>query len=148
MASLATENSFDGSIVRGISHDNLFHLLFEGFTTAVTHYNCLYFFNSHSLEMRVLSVADGTSVPLASLQEVENYIQVPYLEDRDIRQSYFRVQFINIDIDKTSFLNILSHYQRSCRSLNHQHRSEIINKKKEEVSLSRFGNQKNVKLSK
>ena len=89
MASLATENLFDGSIVRGISHDNLFHLLFRGFAIAVIHYNCFYFFNSHSLDMRVLSVADGTSVQLASLQEVENYIQVPYLEYRDITTIIF-----------------------------------------------------------
>ena len=82
--------------------------------------------------MRGLCIADGSSVLLkfASLLEAESYIQVAYLEYRDTEQSYFRLQFLNIDIDRSSCLSIVSHYQKFCRRLNHQHRSEIINEKR------------------
>ena len=67
-----------------------------------------------------------------------------YLEYRDIQQSYFQVQFLNPEINRNICLTILSHYQRICRRLNHQHqhyqricrrlnhqdRSEIINEKR------------------
>ena len=82
--------------------------------------------------MRGLSNADGTSVLLkfASLLEGDSHIKVVYLEYRDILQSCFQVQILNIDVDRSSCLNILSHYQRFCRRINHQHGSEIINKKR------------------
>ena len=82
--------------------------------------------------MRGLSNADGTSVLLkfASLLEGDSHIKVVYLEYRDILQSCFQVQILNIDVDRSSRLNILSHYQRFRRRINHQHGSEIINKKR------------------
>ena len=93
--------------------------------------------------MRGLSNADGTSVLLkfASLLEGDSHIKVVYLEYRDILQSCFQVQILNIDVDRSSCLNILSHYQRFCRRINHQHGSEIINKKRrskfDEAMISR-----------
>ena len=80
--------------------------------------------------MRGLRNAYGTSVLLkfASLLEGDSHIKVVYLEYRDILQSCFQVQILNIDVDRSSCLNILSHYQRFCRRINHQHGSEIINK--------------------
>ena len=64
--------------------------------------------------MRGLSIADSTSVlsKFPSLLEVESYIQVPYLEYRNIQ------------------LSILSHYQMLRKRLNHEHRPEIINEKR------------------
>ena len=55
--------------------------------------------------MRWLNIADSTSVLLkfASLLEVESYVQVVYLEYRDIQQSYFQVQSLNIDVNRNSF---------------------------------------------
>ena len=54
--------------------------------------------------MRWLNIADSTSVLLkfASLLEVESYVQVVYLEYRDIQQSYFQVQSLNIDVNRSS----------------------------------------------
>ena len=82
--------------------------------------------------MRGLRNAYGTSVLLkfASLLEGDSHIKVVYLEYRDILQSCFQVQILNIDVDRSSCLNILSHYKRFCRRINHQHRSEIISKRK------------------
>ena len=55
--------------------------------------------------MRWLNIADSTSVLLkfASLLQVESYVQVVYLEYRDIQQSYFQVQSLNIDVNRSSF---------------------------------------------
>ena len=80
--------------------------------------------------MRGLSNADGTSVLLkfASLLEGDSHIKVVYLEYRDILQSCFQAQILNIEVVRSSCLSILSHYQRFCRRINHQHGSEIINK--------------------
>ena len=80
--------------------------------------------------MRGLSNADGTSVLLkfANLLEGDSHIKVVYLEYRDILQSCFQAQISNIEVVRSSCLNILSHYQRFCRRINHQHGSEIINK--------------------
>ena len=82
--------------------------------------------------MQGLSNSSGTSALLkfASLLEGDSHIKVVYLEYRDILQSCFQVQILNIDVDRSSRLNILSHYQRFCRRINHQHGSEIINKKR------------------
>ena len=89
--------------------------------------------------MRGLTIADGTLelFKLANLLEVAGYIQVAYLEYRDIQQSYFQVQFLNTDINRSSCLSILSHYQRFCRRLNQQHRSEIINEKRGTANIKR-----------
>lgn len=78
-------------------------------TAAIQHNNFFYLFASYSRVMRGLSIADGTSVLLtfASLLEVENYIQVAYLEYRDIKQSHFQIQFLNIDIDRSSYFSII-----------------------------------------
>ena len=82
--------------------------------------------------MQGLSNSSGTSalLKLASLLEGDSHIKVVYLGYRDILQSCFQVQILNIDVDRSSRLNILSHYQRFCRRINHQHGSEIINKKR------------------
>ena len=82
--------------------------------------------------MQGLSNSSGTSALLkfASLLEGDSHIKVVYLEYRDILQSCFQVQILNIDVDRSSCLNILSHYERFCRRINHQHRSEIISKRK------------------
>ena len=64
--------------------------------------------------MRGLSNADGTSVLLtfASLLEGDSPIKVVYLGYRDILQSCFQAQILNIDVDRSSCLNISSHYER------------------------------------
>ena len=79
-----------------------------------------------------MSNADGNSVLLksGSLLKVDNHTKVVYLEYRDIRQSFFQVQISNIEVYRTSCLSSLSHYQGFCRRINHQHRSEIINRKR------------------
>ena len=79
-----------------------------------------------------MSNADGNSVLLksASRLKVDSHIKVVYLEYRDIRQSFFQVQISNIEVYRSSCLSNLSHYQRFCRRINHQHRSEIINRKR------------------
>ena len=57
-----------------------------------------------------LCVAEGTSVLIKfeSLLEMERYAQVVYLGHKDKIQSYFQIQLINVDIDRTTGLNILS----------------------------------------
>ena len=82
--------------------------------------------------MQGLSNSSGTSALLkfASLLEGDSHIKVVYLEYRDILQSCFQAQISNIEVVRSSCLNILSHYQRFCRRINHQHGSEIINKKR------------------
>ena len=70
--------------------DEFMLLLFmDGFTTALMkHHNRFYLFDSHCRDSRGLSVVDGTSV-LMIFFEVENYIQVFYLECHSMEQFYF-----------------------------------------------------------
>ena len=61
----------------------MFLLFMGGFTTALMkHHNHFYLFDSHSRDSRRLSVVDATSVLMkfSDFFEVENYIQVFYLE--------------------------------------------------------------------
>ena len=69
-------------------------------TAIVPKENKFYLFDSHSCDGRGFCVSDGTSVLLRfrNLSEVERYIQVAYLEFRDIQGLYFQLQFIKIDI--------------------------------------------------
>ena len=53
-------------------------------------------------------------------------MNVIFKQFEDNIQSYFQIQFINADIDRTTGLNILSHYQKSNRRLNYQNSSESI----------------------
>ena len=76
----------------------MFLLFMGGFTTALMkHHNHFYLFDSHSRDSRGLSVVDGTSVLMkfSDLFEVENYIQVFYLDCHNMEQSYFQLQFIH-----------------------------------------------------
>ena len=108
-----------------------------GFATAVIqHNNFFYLFDSHSRGVQWLSIADSTSVlfKFTSILEVESNIHVTYLQYRDIQQSYFQVQFLNIDINRSSCLSIISHHQRFCRN-HHLQKSSMEN---EEVNLRRY----------
>ena len=59
-------------------------------------------------------MVDGTSVLMtfSDLSEVENYIQVFYLECHSIEQSYFQLQFIHFSICRELQLDILSCVKR------------------------------------
>ena len=61
-----------------------------------------------------------------TFSQIESYFHVACLEYQGIQQSYVQFQFTNVNIDTTSSLNILSHYQRALGRLNHQNKSEII----------------------
>ena len=62
--------------------------------------------------MHGLYILNGRSVLIKFeiLLEIESYIQVNYLEFKDKMQSYFEIQFINIDIDRTQ--NCQNSYER------------------------------------
>ena len=129
IATLADGDPFLRSLFRGYS-DNLCLLLIAGYTTAILqHNNLFYLFDSHSRDMNGLCIADGKSILMKfeSLLEIEQYIQVIYLEYKDKSQSYFQVQFINVDIDANVGHNILSYYQKVNRRLNYQKSAEKIN---------------------
>ena len=77
----------------------------------------------------------------------ERYIQVVYLEYKDKMQPHFQIQFKNVDIDKTTGLNIVSHYQKVKRSW-------IIKKaltgsmKLDKIKIEKVAKQKNMILLK
>ena len=77
----------------------------------------------------------------------ERYIQVVYLEYKDKIQRHFQIQFKNVDIDKTTGLNIVSHYQKVKRS-------RIIKKalrgsmKLDKINIEKVAKQKNMILLK
>lgn len=91
----------------------MFPLFMAELTTAVLrHNNFFYLFDWHSSDMHGLYVLNGRSVLIKFeiLLEIESYIQVNYLEFKDKMQSYFEIQFINIDIDRTQ--NCQNSYER------------------------------------
>ena len=90
-ASLIPGDPFLRTYVPGHNVDD-FLLFISGFTIAViTKGPNFYLFDSHSRDHRGLSVPDGTSVLLRfkDLFEIEKYIQVAYLEYRDLQHSSF-----------------------------------------------------------
>ena len=114
----------------------MFLLFMVGFTTALMkHHNHFYLFDSHSRDSRGLSVVDGTSVLLkfSDLFEVENYIQVFYLECHSMEQSYFQLQFIHFRICRELQLDILSCAKRVTRRLNYQEKSTNLQSKRKEI---------------
>ena len=90
-ASLIPGDPFLRTYVPGHNVDD-FLLFISGFTIAViTKGPNFYLFDSHSRDHRGLSVPHGTSVLLRfkDLFEIEKYIQVAYLEYRDLQHSSF-----------------------------------------------------------
>ena len=94
------------SIVRG-NNKHMFLLFLAELTTAALQHNVFFYvFDSHSGKIHDICVAYGTSalIKFGSLLEIERYVQVVYLEYKDKIQSYFQIQFINVDIDRTTGL--------------------------------------------
>ena len=111
----------------------MFLLFMGGFATALMkHHNHFYLFDSHSRDSRGLSVVDGTSalIKFSDLFEVENYIQVFYLECHNMEQSYFRLQFIHFSICRELQLDILSCAKRVRRRLTYQGKSTNLQSKR------------------
>ena len=74
-------------------------LFMDIFTTAIIlKRNYYYLFDSHSRNEREVSIADGTSVfmKFSDLFEIENCIQVAYLESRARHQAYFKMSDLNM----------------------------------------------------
>ena len=67
--------------------------------------------------MRGLSIADGTLglLKFASILEAGSYIQLTYIEYKDIQHLVFNVKFLNVDISRSSYLSIPPRYQKFCR---------------------------------
>ena len=91
---LATQTNGDSILWDVLTWDvtTLFLLFMESFTTAIIlSRSCYYLFDSHSSDERVLSIVDGTSVLMKfnDLFQIEEYIQVAYLEYRDSQQACF-----------------------------------------------------------
>ena len=109
IASLREMDPFLRSIVP-VNTEVSFLLFMGSNTTAlVTYGSSVYLFDSHSRDERGLTVADGTSVLLKfkNLLEVEKYMQVTYLEYRDIQRMYFQLQFVCINFDNIVRTNII-----------------------------------------
>ena len=69
------------------------------FTVAVILYNDSYcLFDSHSRNQHGQMFVNGQSVSLklSQLSDLEKYIQTIYLLQRNQRQTYFQVQYINV----------------------------------------------------
>ena len=114
----------------------MFLLFMGGFTTALMkHHNHFYLFDSHSRDSRGLSVVDGTSVLMkfSDLFEVENYIQVFYLECHSMKQSYFQLQFIHFSICRELQEDILSCAKRVRQRLTYQEKSTNLQSKRKET---------------
>ena len=90
--------------------------------------NFVYAFDSHSIR-------NGWSVLLTfrNVFEIENYIQIAYLEFTDKQQLYFH---------KTEAINTLSifcKYKNSIRRINYQSNSTIICKRNSEIYYEKIG---------
>ena len=87
MVSLFSEDLFQILVMSSCSY-----CLWCGFTTALMkHHNHFYLIDSYSQDSRGLIVVDGTSVLMkfSDIFEVENNIQVFYLECHSMEQPYF-----------------------------------------------------------
>ena len=76
-------------------------------------------------DSRGFSAVDGTSVSMnvSDLFEVENHIQVFYLECLSMEQSYFQLQFIHFGICRELQLDILCCAKRVRQRLTYQEKS-------------------------
>ena len=113
-----------------------FLLFVGGNTTAIVpRKNKFYPFDSHSRGGRGFCVSDGTSVLLRfhNLSEVERFIQVAYLEFRDIQRLYFQLQFVKIDITSSMKSAIKLNYKRIRK--NHQKKNKIASSNSRETQI-------------
>ena len=80
-------------------------------------------------------MVDGTSVLMkfVDLFEVENHIQVFYLECHSMEQSYFQLQFIHFGICRELQLDILSCVKRVRQRLTYQEKSTNLQSKRKET---------------
>ena len=84
-------------------------------------------------------MVDGTSVLMkfVDLFEVENHIQVFYLECHSMEQSYFQLQFIHFSICRELQLDLLSCAKRVRQRLTYQEKSTNL-QSKEKKHLQKF----------
>ena len=80
-------------------------------------------------------MVDGTSVLMkfVDLFEVENHIQVFYLECHSMEQSYFQLQFIHFSICRELQLDLLSCAKRVRQRLTYQEKSTNLQSKRKET---------------
>ena len=88
MATLAAADIFLLSVVQGNNEPMFLLFITELTTTVLQNNNFFYLFHSQCRNMYGLCVADNTSVLIKfeSLLEIERYIEVVYLEYKDITQ--------------------------------------------------------------
>ena len=89
--------------------DNILFLLFVGGNvTAMSLQKFFYVFDLHSRDKKELNIPNGPSVLLKFryIFEIENYLQVAYLEFRFKQQMYFQAQFIRLRTEAADILSI------------------------------------------
>ena len=71
-------------------------------------------FDSHSLDERGLSIVNESSVLLKFkyLIEHEKYIQIAYLQYRDIQNMYIQIQFVSINIEESIRKSMYIYYRK------------------------------------
>ena len=140
IAHLRNGESFLRRSVPNTGDEFMFLLFMGGFTTALMkQHNHLYLLNFHSRDSRGFSAVDGTSVSMNVyyLFEVENHIQVFYLECHSMEQSYFQLQFVHFSICRELQLDLLSCAKRVRQRLTYQEKSTNL-QSKEKKHLQKF----------
>ena len=81
-----------------------------------------------------------------NLCELENYLQVAYLEYRDRQQAHFQLQFVEVNVGSNEKVDIYSQYVRTVRLAHDQEYSADICKKQKEYYTSLKGSPRNIKM--
>ena len=106
-----------------------FLIFITGYTVAIVPMgNKFYLFDSHSRNRLGEVVPDGTSVLLkfSRLADIENYMVVVYMQQRNFRHEFFQVQYVTININDQQKHIALSNFLRR-RNTNQRQQHRIDN---------------------
>ena len=101
-----------------------------GFTIVIIPYrNFFYLFDSHSRNGQGEMIGSGKSVLLefSHLEDIENYIQVVYMQQRSQSHTYFQIQCVKINISiENRKLMVLSNFQRKHRNAQRMNQRKVV----------------------
>ena len=111
-----------------------FFMFISGFTIVVIPYlDSYYLFDSYSRNGQGSTIPPGKSVLLKfpGLQDIEKYVQVVYLQERNLYYAYFQIQYVHINISDENVSHVLNTFQRSRGATRQQKHRVKISKSQE-----------------
>ena len=84
--------------------------------------------DSHSRNGQGEMIANGKSVLLkfSNLEDIENYIQLVYMQQRSQSHKYFQIQCVKINLSIENRIMVLSTFQRKCRNRQRMNQRKVV----------------------